>query len=369
MPQPTTTRQDTYTWFENLTGLEEFEWLHQRQHSIQQAPNGDLQIRNLHTGDCYEAGHFSVFSLQELSQHTSPSVATLPPFEVHFRTDNHGKPHVDVAYLQARANDQTLFQVASNFNCAEVAHAQVAPDNGYFVSNLAIDSTQGPAASASGGVSAITRIHAPFYDPQTAPDTWGQTLSRQVELLGHPLVKPHFPVINGKLIFNGREPQTYNTSELLPHIRVGLHRRVRAYFGQRTPPYMEKITNPPIIDQVFVAALNHRAPRPHEHHLTSKTQFLLDAAYQGTYQAARRCQSPSMVLTLIGGGSFGNPPELIAQAIAKAHKQFSNCPSLKKVILPIYPAFGHVQGVNFLELITEAFTAEGIADRLQIKEV
>ena len=361
-------QQDAYTWFSDITGLPEYDWLEERHHSIQQAPNGDLLVQNMHTKKIYEAGHFSVHSVEELTPPTT--IATNPPpFELHIRTEERGKPFVDVAYLQAHAQEKTLFQVASNFNCAEVAHPYVEPDNGSFVSNLAIDSTQGPAASASGGVSAITRIHAPFYDPNTPSDTWGQTHSRQIELLGHPLVAPHFPVINGKLWFHGTEPTEFSPENILPHIRIGLHRRVRPYFGYRTPPYMEKIENPPSIDQVFVAALNRRAPLPYPEHLASKTNLLLDAAYQGTYLSALFCNNPLLMLTLIGGGSFANPPHLIAQAIAKAHKNYAGLTPLQKVILPLYPLGGIVQREDFTALLFDAFQAKGIDSLLSIKHV
>ena len=361
-------QQDVYTWFLDVTGLSEYEWLAQRHHSIRQAPNGDLLVQNIHTKEVYEAGHFALYSLEELTPSTTIS-ADPPPFELHIRTEEGGKPFVDVAYLQAHAPERTLFQVASNFNCAEVAHPNVKPNNGSFVSKLATDSTQGPAASASGGVSAITRIHAPFYDPNTPSDTWGQTYNRQIELLGHPLVAPHFPVINGKLWFHGTEPTDFSPETILPHIRIGLHRRVRPYFGYRTPPYMEKIENPPSIDQVFVAALNRRAPLPYPEHLLSKTNFLLDAAYQGTYLSSAFCHNPLLVLTLIGGGSFANPPHLIAKSIAKAHKKYAALTPLQKVILPLYPLGGIVQREDFATVLFDAFQAEGLQHLFSIKEV
>ena len=250
--------QDAYTWFGDITGLPEHKWMKHRAESIIPAPNGtDLMIRNLRTQERHEAGCFRVHSLADLQQlNTTIQQEAPPPFELHIRTDRKGLRHVDVAHLQAHAEEDTLFQVASNFNCAEVPHTGIQPDNGTFVSNLAIDHTQGPAACASAPLSSITRIHAPFYAPNTSAHTWGQTTDHQIELLGHPLVSPHFPVNNGKLIFHGREPPKYNEEELMPHIRIGLHQRVRAYYGHRYHPFMEKSEHPPRIDQVFVAALN-----------------------------------------------------------------------------------------------------------------
>lgn len=361
--------QESMTWFETITGLPEYEWLSRRDESILEAPNGDLQIQNVHTGQRFEAGSFSVHSLEDIAQPTTSNINALPPFELHVRTSHAGLPSVDVANLQAHAQAGTLFQVASNFNCVEVAHHSVHPDGGNFVSNLAIDSTQGPAASASGGVSAITRVHAPFYDPNINSNDWGQTIHRQVELLGHPLIAHHFPVTNGKLIFHGTEPTDYNPDALFKHIRIGLHRRVRPYFGLRRPPFMEYFENPPSIDQVFVAALNHRAPKPHPHHLESKTKMLLKAAYHGTYRAAIQCQNPQMVLTLIGGGSFANPPAYIAGAIAEVHASVGPNTRLERVVLPLFSVDGIVQGRDFVALLKQAFADYGISHSLDVKYI
>ena len=59
-------------------------------------------------------------------------------------------------------------QVASNFNCLEVAGAHVNPAGGSFVTDLMTDSTQGPAASSGAAVAAITRTHAAFYEVHDA---------------------------------------------------------------------------------------------------------------------------------------------------------------------------------------------------------
>lgn len=352
-------QQNIYNWFCDITGTPEQDWLNNRAQSISRAPNGtDLRIQNSKTGEKYEAGYFSVHPLEQLRASLSVQQSTHPIFEVHIRNADKDIKHVDVAHLQAHAPPKSMFQVASNFNCAEVAHQHVAIDSGIFVSRLALDTTQGPAASTSAGISAITRMHAAFYDPQTDPQTWGQTNTRQIELLGHPNVSPHFPVTNGKLIFHGSEPQTYSKEQILPHIRIGLHQRARAYFGHRTAPFMEKVQKPPRIDQVFVAALNRRAPLPATEHIDSKTELLLQAAYEGTYLSAVRCNSRSLFLTLVGGGSFANPPQLIAQAIANAHQKLGRYTNIEKVILPLFPQNGIVQGQDIYELLCHEFAAK-----------
>ena len=57
-----------------------------------------------------------------------------------------------------------------------------------------------------------------------------------------------------------------------------------------------------------------------------------------SYGVACLRSSPVLVLTLVGGGVFGNPEPAIAQAIARAHAQWlPKCPALTRVVLPLFP--------------------------------
>ena len=358
---------DSADWFSAITGLQEAEWLLCRGESIVPAPDGSgLLVRNLKTGEVSAAGHFEMLSLEALQVALSADMAPPSPvdFEIHVREDRQSIDRVDVAHLQAVASPGALFQVASNFNCAEVASVYTDVASGVFVTKLAIDSTQGPAASASAGVSAITRIHGPFYDPDTPPETWGQTAARQLELLGHPAVAPHFPVRNGKLWFEGNEPMRM-PSDLFPKIRVGLHCGAVARFGKRRGLKMARPASPPTIDQVFVAALNMYAPQPHAHHLEPKARLLLRAAYEGTYLSAIRQGTETLVLTLVGGGSFANPMPWIIDAIAQAHRRWGGHPAsrLQRVILPLFPINGMVNGVRVGALLQEGLQQHGVDPR------
>ena len=106
---------------------------------------------------------------------------------------------------------------------------------------------------------------------------------------------------------------------------------------------MIQVPNPPKIDQVFVAALNRNAPAPYPEHLEAKTRYLLQAAYHGTYLAALHQKSETLYLTMVGGGSFRNPPQLIIEAITQAHVKWTSHPAaynLKRVVLVLYTKGG-----------------------------
>ncbi len=363
--------QNRFTWFKDWVGVSEQEFLANREQFIRTNETG-LSIVNPKNSNIWDAGCFSVHSISSLlSQVTTSKKTKYPKFEIIVRTTDEAKPHVDVAYLQSCAQPKSMFQVASNFNCAEVPSNWTDMAGGRFVSNNALDHTQGPAASASAGISLLTRIHAPFFNENTEPSTWGQCFDRQVELLGDEMIRDHFPVENGKLIFKGSEPRHFDPSDdFFRAVRIGVHVSAPVYFGRREQSKME-ISNPvPIIDQVFVAALNKKAPLPYPEHLESKSRFLLRAAYEGTYLAAIMQKSENLVLTLIGGGVFGNPLAYIAASIAQAHHRWANMSQLQCVQLPLYPLQGEVRGENMVELLCMELLKVGIPeDTIHIKEV
>ena len=359
--------QNRFSWFKDWVGVSEKEFLNARHKYIRRLDNGHLAIYNRLSNQVWSAGHFEVQSIGELLQKVTTeskdnsAKKALPQIEIIVRRTDEALAHVDVAYLQSRAKPNSMFQVASNFNCAEVPSPFTDMSGGRFASNNALDHTQGPAASASAGISLITRIHAPFFDPNLDPSEWGQCFEKQVELLGDDLIREHFPVENGKLIFTGREPLDFDpTEEQMQSVRIGVHLDTPVYFGRRESSSME-ISDPlPIIDQVFVAALNRRAPLPYSQHLQSKTQFLLRAAYEGTYLAATLRKTQHLVLTLVGGGAFGNPIEEIGLAIAHAHKKWSHQSSLQTVRLPIYSLNAMKGDTNIAVVLYEVLQKEGI---------
>eukprot|EP00302_Diacronema_sp_CCMP2436_P005588 CAMPEP_0179883152 /NCGR_PEP_ID=MMETSP0982-20121206/28537_1 /TAXON_ID=483367 /ORGANISM="non described non described, Strain CCMP 2436" /LENGTH=114 /DNA_ID=CAMNT_0021777531 /DNA_START=660 /DNA_END=1004 /DNA_ORIENTATION=+ len=67
-----------------------------------------------------------------------------------------------------------------------------------------------------------------------------------------------------------------------------------------------------------------------------KMRFLLHAAFHAVYAAAAVRGSKILVLTCVGGGVFGNPLELVAEAIAEAHAAWAGRTQLARVVLPLF---------------------------------
>ena len=180
-----------------------------------------------------------------------------------------------------------------------------------------------------------------------------------MELLGDPVLAPHFPVTNGKLLVLADPPPPDDADPWsdpaaapapspppppLGAVRAGLHCGARAHFV-RTPGGCATVAEAPAVDQCIVAALCAGAPGaaalPPAARL-GRMRFLLAAAYRCTYAAAAMRGSGRLVLTCVGGGCFGNPAEEVASALAAAHAEWAPRARgrLRRVVLPLFSRGG-----------------------------
>jgi len=285
---------------------------------------------------------------------------------------------VDVGYLQSLPEFRnSVFQAASNFNVIEGVSELQSPDTPNFTENYYKDKTQGPSASISAGAAAITRVHAPFFGKGTDPSTWQQDLHHQVELLKN--LEDYYPVHNGYALYeNGIHLDAYKKFpiylskpyyKLLVSGLIGYHKDVQVTSGIRFYPYPEQDSTsrkdrdneqdeeaPPDtsllkrvhdanqkVDQVFTAAVNMKQGRTGPRNAmapnaVTKAKMILDLGYQGTYLAAACNAREQLVLTMIGGGAFGNEKSWIFEAIVQAHRRWAveGMSSLKKVFIITY---------------------------------
>ena len=231
------------------------------------------------------------------------------------------RPSTDIGALQAFAEPGTVFQVASQFNCLESPGPYVTP-----VANYLHDPTQGPRASISAFPGTLVRHYA-------APSTDGRRFTQtsdgaQIDLLSDVCTPDVARVRNGYL----REAYITDPealAEALEHrfdaVRVGVHDEVEVALGFNWDGAVE---GPRRVAQVFTstlaAGLYGRLSDAHSP-LAAVCRHLLRAAYLGTLLATRALGHRTAVLTLIGGGVFGNPVELIWDSIVWA------CDEVKRI--------------------------------------
>jgi len=216
----------------------------------------------------------------------------------------------DIGALQAFAPPGSLFQVASQFNCLEAPGAYVVRVADYFY-----DPTQGPRASISAYPGTLLRHYR-------APDGNGghfvqSQRGRQINLL-HAV---EAPVQSGYLTsrdldrpveFGERLEQDFELLE------VGVHEGVQVVLGAGWDGPVQSGTR---ISQVFTSTLAAGGYGRMETVHLSICRQLLRASYLGTLRAAAATGQRRVVLTLIGGGVFGNPLPLIWESIVWALEQ------------------------------------------------
>lgn len=252
----------------------------------------------------YQAGVFSTPTLRELKESVQAK-ATGGRSRLSLLVGAH--PLFDIGSLQAGAGPGALFQAASQFNCLEAPGARIVPVRYYLG-----DSTQGPRASISALPGTLLRHYA-------APGPHGrftQTDQKDLNLLRDALDPEVARVQSGYLrsagIRSGSEALR-QLNENFEKIRVGVHDNVQVLFGHNWSGPVPKEN--PGIGQVFTSTIALGGYSFGASDLRDLCTPLLRAAYLGTLTAAIQTERPTVVLTLIGGGVFGNPLRDIWNAI------------------------------------------------------
>ncbi len=286
-------------WFEKLLGFPETEFNY---------THGEIPVK-------YHdyMGNFQQASIKELKERIDFTVVNngkLPLNIYHRSSYGEHTELFDTSALQFNAKPNTLFQVASNFNCLENPKANYNVFNGYFITNQMSDITQGPSASGGAAFGAILRLIKHKEQP--------------INLLSDVPIYQN----NGKVAYRKNNSPIPEFDKDLT--KIGLHRDTRACF-LRADKFKYNPSGPKI-NQVFTSTCICDTIQPNQ-----LSRLLLEAAYEATYLSAIFTKAPEVVLTMIGGGVFNNDNGLIADAMMKAHNKYS--PYLVKncvVKLPIY---------------------------------
>jgi hypothetical protein len=223
-------------------------------------------------------------------------------------------PATDIGSLQSQAGAGTLFQVASQFNCLEAPWDELTSVVSYFG-----DPTQGPRASISAFPGTLLRHYrapgrrgVPFVQTNDGP---------QIELL-RDVCEPGMATVRNGYLRAGTIPHPKTFSATLEArfdaIRVGVHDDVEVVRGYN---WDGAVSGAPRIAQVFTSTLAAGGYGSASGSLLDVCRQLLRAAYLGTLLAATSLGRERVVLTLIGGGAFGNPPRLIWESILWALDQ------------------------------------------------
>lgn len=304
-------------WFKRIAGFDESTYAATR---AQLELDGST-LRSAANGRSYGIGEFEMASLDDLRARVAGG------------TGGEGRPRTQIVIGDVRKMHQApeyagaLFQVASQFNALEMVGPSMTPEDG--VTRYEHDCTQGPACAIAAGAATIYRNYF-----VTVGNQIGQTAERQLDGLadvgidlsarlsrsvadlwewrngyalcsreGLDLIEDHLCAIGSK-----------QTDALAGKLRIGIHRDVEVTDVPSAPR--------PVVSQAFCSALPVAYGRVPQQHWAAFAQLVLDAAYEATILEAvinaRRGASNIVLLTLLGGGAFGNAPEWIHTAIKRA---------------------------------------------------
>ena len=306
-------------WFYTLFGFREMDYNYKEIQSKFTISNRKLksQVNN----QVYLIGDFSNPSVAEL-KHLVKNSYYSPGIPI-FRCKIVG----DIFLLHSRPENRgALFQAASQFNCLEFIDPEITPEDG--VTIYSSDPTQGPACAIPTGPATVYRNY--FFPFQQGI---GQTRDRQInnlesiqQILLDIYGKRFFRVKNGYTVADKKDLVELNQilanpdlcQLLIEQLKVGFLKSAEVVFRDRY-----NILGDPdqLVSQLYVSALSI-AYAGNNKDWYPLAEIILNAAYEATIYAGLlnylETENNKVYLTLLGGGAFGNPPNLIVNAIKRA---------------------------------------------------
>ena len=313
-------------WFERLTGF--------REESPEQVRrNLRLEgewLRSLVNGRRWRCGTLEIPSLAELRRRVR-ELGSAPRGRLTVRqiVGEAGALHRDPA------NAGALFQVASQFNLLEMINASITPEAG--VDRYEKDHTQGPACAIAAGAGTLYRAYFVEVDGGI-----GQTADRQIVCLAD--LGKALGNENGRL-WRMRNGYALATAEGLREIAHRLANaspeaidRLRELLriGIQWNTEVTTSSTGHTVTQAYCSAL----PIAYGNHARTAwepfARLVLEAAYEATLLAgvlnAAKTGNPTVYLTLLGAGAFGNDPTWAAEAMTRALRLATDRPLDVRVV-------------------------------------
>ncbi|KAH0790516.1 hypothetical protein GPJ56_005595 [Histomonas meleagridis] len=311
--------ENSEEWFERMFGFKENLQSVNENFEVHEE-GGFVFLRSKVNLAKYCAGHFEIRKLSSFQRLTPRGGGKL-----HLIRGNGTKSNplnlVDVIAAEANPdNHGATFQVASNFNCLDhVPQGNHRPPQGT-CSEYYTRLVQGPPADVACGPALLYRQ----YFLPLPNGTIGQVdINNDLNLLSETPIPVHdgYTYIPESL---AKDPQFIQFDwENLDHYPIGLHTEVDVTMD-RAPHGMFKLVPPPQrVHQVFCSAVafnNYGSKDPFVYRIAS---YILRAEYRATILAAwenslnfpGRPGSNKCFLTLIGGGVFLTPMQIVTDAI------------------------------------------------------
>jgi hypothetical protein len=305
------------SWFENLTGCVGESPESVREHLF-------IDGRRLHSrlnGKSWLCGELETPTLAQLRQRVSHIKRDLAPISVRNVVGNVQHLHLN------RANENAVFQVASQFNLLEMTSPRVTPECG--VGIYEHDFTQGPACAIAAGAGTIYRNYFVAINGRI-----GQTADNQIDCLSgiskllDNSKQRLWKMVNGYALPSAEGLEEINRKlesmdeaaldTVRQALQIGLHWDTQVTLGDASHT----------VSQAYCSAMPV-AYTPHTKELWAPlAKLVLEAAYEATICSAilngYRNRNNRLFLTRLGGGAFGNSPDWITDAISRSLELYSD---------------------------------------------
>ena len=305
------------SWFENLTGCVGESHESVREHLF-------IDGRRLHSrlnGKSWLCGELETQTLAQLRQRVRNIKYDLAPISVRNVVGNVQHLHLN------RANENAVFQVASQFNLLEMTSPRVTPECG--VGIYEHDFTQGPACAIAAGAGTIYRNY--FVDIN---GRIGQTADNQIDCLSG-IAKLFdnskqrlWKMVNGYALPSAEGLEEINRKlesmdeaaldAVRQALQIGLHWDTQVTLGDAAHT----------VSQAYCSALPVAYTNHTKELWAPLAKLVLEAAYEATICAAilnvDRNRNNRLFLTRLGGGAFGNNPDWITDAISRSLELYSD---------------------------------------------
>ena len=304
-------------WFEVLFGFKEVPRDVAKHFQLQEFPD-HVQITSKDNNKSYNAGNFQIRSCTSFSigdgegQLKKRGNGTLNLIHG-YGFDSEKFELIDVLSSQSLPQwNGATFQAASNFNCLEFVSSSQTASSG--ITNYFYDTTQGPYCAIGAGPAILYRNYFIKHHGKV-----GQ-LEKEINLLERtPLkIKGGYP-----LIHDPKELESLDFDwDNLDNWPVGVHRNCEVTMTRGDRGF--KLAPPnQIVHHVYAAAFNFYGSVRQCDFTINLSRKLLAAEYRATILAAWENSqlfpglpgSNVCILTQLGGGVFGNPKEIICEAI------------------------------------------------------
>lgn len=322
-------------WFEQLTSFCEINPVQVRNNL---SVEGEI-LKSLVNGKEYVCGRLEIPSLAELRECVNLEKNLAGTLSVSEVVADVQQLHVD------KANSDSLFQVASQFNLLEMFSPRVTPEQG--VDIYEYDRTQGPACAIAAGAGTIYRNYFAEVNGKI-----GQTFDNQIDCLadigmalknadnhlwqmrnGYALASLEGLHEINKIINFATESEL---DELRKLLRIGIQ--------WNTEVTLNKVKHK--VTQAYCAALPVAYSQQPSELWAGFAQIVLEASYEATICTGilnyLKTGNNKVYLTLIGGGTYGNDKEWIINAILRTLKLYKNI-DLQVFIVSYGSSNRHVQ--------------------------